>query len=593
MHRGERLHPGYHASTRRRQSGCRLRTRVRHSLWGYLTMVTFSKKGEPKKGGDDLPSIVRGPIEEASDIRDLGATPTRSAGRTASGAAKEAGGRAAREIPVERLVASAGQGGPSPVNPGHAGPNSPIPASAGPNSGSGFVGPGSTGASPPGASAPGSSPLGSSPLDISQLGPDPLGLGQDDPGIVRAASDDREAAGQIMQSLRRRPARTPYIIALLFTALWSIAVAALIYGFSGHLRQISSESGLAPTVIGLCGAFGAPIVFFFALASMIARLSELRIVSSMMAEATLRFAQPETAAHDSIMSIGQAIRREVAAMGDGVERTLARAVELESLVNNEVAVLERSYSENEVRIRNLLAGLAQQREILVGQAEQVRNAITHVHLDLSHDITTVSELIAERVNEAAQRVTQSLADKGEQITVALGAAGDTMIEHLGERGGNLLKQIESSSESATGAIDAAGDRMTSGLNFKSEQITDQVISIAASLQQSLSARLDEVVVGFSQKSASALEAVENRTRELAATISDRSETVSQALTETTGRIAETIASRANEANNSLKTTGESIVLDLSLRGGDMVTKLEGIGQKITESIVSRSDFMTQ
>ena len=325
-------------------------------------MVTFSRKGEPKKGDDDLPSIVRGAIEDVPDLRNLEITPIRGAGRVAQGAAREpadegrrAGARGvARE--AEAPAAGPGAGGSGSANPG---PASTGPASPGPATGS------------PGPMAP---------TPIAQM---PLGLGQDDHGVVRAANDDRESVGQIMQSLQRRPARTPYVIAGLFTALWAIAAAAQIYGFSGHLRQLSSEAGFAPMLIGLCGAFGAPIVFFFALASMIARLNEMRIVSGTMAEATLRFAQPETAAHDSIMSIGQAIRREVAAMGDGVERALARAVELESLVNNEVAVLERAYSENEVRIRNLLAGLAQQREILVGQAEQVRNAITHVHLDLS------------------------------------------------------------------------------------------------------------------------------------------------------------------------------------------------------------------
>ena len=50
-----------------------------------------------------------------------------------------------------------------------------------------------------------------------------------------------------------------------------------------------------------------------------------------------------------MVSVGQAIRREVAAMGDGVERALARAGELETLVHNEVASLERAYSDNELR----------------------------------------------------------------------------------------------------------------------------------------------------------------------------------------------------------------------------------------------------
>ena len=52
-----------------------------------------------------------------------------------------------------------------------------------------------------------------------------------------------------------------------------------------------------------------------------------------------------------MVTVSQAIRREVAAMGDGIERALARASELEVLVHNEVASLERSYTDNELRVR--------------------------------------------------------------------------------------------------------------------------------------------------------------------------------------------------------------------------------------------------
>ena len=44
----------------------------------------------------------------------------------------------------------------------------------------------------------------------------------------------------------------------------------------------------------------------------------------------------------------------VAAVGDGVERALARAGELETLVRGEIATLERAYSDNEIRIRSLV-----------------------------------------------------------------------------------------------------------------------------------------------------------------------------------------------------------------------------------------------
>ena len=93
-------------------------------------------------------------------------------------------------------------------------------------------------------------------------------------------------------------------------------------------------------------------------------------------------------------------------MGDGVERALARAAELEALVHNEVAALERAYNDNELRIRGLIEDLANQRDSLVGQAEQVRNAITGVHLGLTQDIASVSEMVAASVNDAAQRVTR-------------------------------------------------------------------------------------------------------------------------------------------------------------------------------------------
>ena len=171
----------------------------------------------------------------------------------------------------------------------------------------------------------------------------------------------------------------------------------------------------------------------------------------------MRLAEPETVARESIVTVGQAIRREVAAMGDGIERALARAAELETLVANEVSALEHAYNDNEVRIRALLQDLGSQRDTLVGQAEQIRDAINSVHLDLSHDISQISELVAEQVNEASRRITHTLAEKGEHITRALGHAGDTMIQTLGERGGDLLDRLEATSQDTAQAI-AAGQR---------------------------------------------------------------------------------------------------------------------------------------
>ena len=61
---------------------------------------------------------------------------------------------------------------------------------------------------------------------------------------------------------------------------------------------------------------------------MIRRAQEMRSAAQSMTELALRLAEPESLAQDRVMTVGQAVRREVAAMGEGIERTLARAVEL-------------------------------------------------------------------------------------------------------------------------------------------------------------------------------------------------------------------------------------------------------------------------
>ena len=58
-------------------------------------------------------------------------------------------------------------------------------------------------------------------------------------------------------------------------------------------------------------------------------------------------------------------------------------------------------------------------------------------------------------------------------------------------------------------------------------------------------------------------------------------------------MAETIAARAEEVNSTLRSTGDSLVLDLSLRGGDVVSKLEQTGARITDTIVTRSNAVAE
>ena len=401
----------------------------------------------------------------------------------------------------------------------------------------------------------------------------------DDVPPRRAANDDRAELGRILQTLHHRPARMPYVLASAGALIWAAGSLATAYFYAGQLQTLFATPRLGiAAVIGLACGIVVPVIFFYVLAHMFRRTQDLRLIAETIAEVAMRLAQPEDTAREQVVSVGQAIRREVAAMGDGVERALARAAELELLVHNEVSAIERAYNDNEVRIRDLLNGLANQRETLVSQAEHVRNAIAGVHLDLSHDITSVGDLVADKVSEVAQRVTRSLTEKGEHITLALGHVGDSMIDTLTERGSTLLDRLETTGDRASTAITAASENLTASLSFKTENVHDEFAELAARLQQMMSTRLDQVAQGFAQKSAITIENMANRSQQF-----------TDNLNQTGGKMADTIAARADEVNTTLRSTGDALVIDLGRRGGEVVTKLEQTGASITSALVSRGD----
>src|ERR1700704_1045331 len=295
----------------------------------------------------------------------------------------------------------------------------------------------------------------------------------------RAANDDRETIGQILQAIQKgRPARSVYMFATVVAGLWIAIGILLTISFLPALQAAMGQSGGVLVLAGLAALFLVPVLLFYFLASLAWRGQEMRMIAQAMAQVAIRFSEPEGAASDSMVTVGQAIRREVAAMGDGVERAIARAGELETLVANEVSALERAYTDNEVRIRALLQDIAHQRDNLVGQAEQVRSAISGVQIDLRHDIALISDAIASRVDEVAKSITGALEERGAHITSALSNAGDNMILALGERGGDLLDRLEEASAETTRAVLDASERLTTSLNFKTGHVHDEFVDLA-------------------------------------------------------------------------------------------------------------------
>ncbi len=178
------------------------------------------------------------------------------------------------------------------------------------------------------------------------------------PASFAPANDDRQKDFRaILGGLNKRASNSVnWVVAVLSlvwlgaSALWPTSCSARP---SGRPAPSNSCWRSPQWIMFVIGAF-VPVILFWAFAAMVRRAQEMRMAAQSMTEMAFRLAEPENLAQDRVMMVGQAVRREVAAMGEGIERTLARAVELETLVHTEVNQIERSYSENAARIR--LAG---------------------------------------------------------------------------------------------------------------------------------------------------------------------------------------------------------------------------------------------
>jgi hypothetical protein len=174
------------------------------------------------------------------------------------------------------------------------------------------------------------------------------------------------------------------------SVLWAAAgyyIATRVFG--SQLFNVSSAASVfsRPNLIATIIAIVVPIIGFWSFAVLVRRAQEMRIAAQSLTDVAYRLVDPESLAEERLTTISQAVRREVAAMSEGIDRTLSRAVELESLLHTEVNELERAYSDNESRMRGLLDGLGNERQSIIGQAERVRTTLVGAREQLTDELT--------------------------------------------------------------------------------------------------------------------------------------------------------------------------------------------------------------
>ena len=296
------------------------------------------------------------------------------------------------------------------------------------------------------------------------------------------------------QALQVRPNTAILGYTFLSIAAWAVLWTLFVYFNQGEIIDHENGSFLAPKPVLTLLALLAPIVFIFVTGVMARRAHEMKQVANSMAEVAIRLIEPETIATEQMVTLSQAIRREAASMGDGIERALARASELEIIVRTEVSNLERSYSENERRIRVLIDELTREREAILVNADNARTALLGARESLSEELQTTSSHLAETVSEAGGRVTAALGSKGEEIRLALERVGDGFNSTLSTRGEDMVQRLS-----------VAGETIAASLNLASEEVTRRFSDGIAEADRRLQERGEALAADFESRGVSVVE----------------------------------------------------------------------------------------
>ncbi len=386
-----------------------------------------------------------------------------------------------------------------------------------------------------------------------------------------AANDDRPSVGQILQALHHKPSSMPMIVATLGSAAWILGgalIAATQYrNASGTVMRLA-EIAAQPSFLPSLAAILLPPLVFLMTAMLIRRSQEMRHISRAMTEVTLRLAEPEGVSTDAIVSVGQTIRREVAALGDGIERAVARASELESMVRNEVATLERAYDENENRVRGLIGELHNERDAIVEHSAHLRDAISNAHEAFAFDVQNVADRVANALDNATGRITDNILLRAEEARAQLTDSGNTIIESLSDR-----------SAAATQRLTEVGVEIAKAIADRNDKVSETLEQSASDMHARLAERAAEISRMIAQSGQTFENTIGQQLQTLADNVTARGNEIANRIATDTGALSQTMTQSVQTFETTVRGHGNSVVTE-------MKTAITGIAEASRDSLAA-------
>ncbi|MGI9403080.1 MAG: hypothetical protein ACR2OF_01040, partial [Hyphomicrobium sp.] len=410
-----------------------------------------------------------------------------------------------------------------------------------------------------------------------------------------AANDDAPSMGGLIYALQQKPSSKPFKIAGIASLTWgAVGIVFSIVMIRSQAEGLSLTQILfQPAMFVTAAAIAIPIAVLWFLALLAWRAEELRLRSSTMTEVAVRLAEPERMAEESIASLGQAVRRQVSFMNDAVSRALGRAGELEALVHNEVAVLERSYEDNERKIRSLIKELSGERHALVNTSDRVSGTLR----DLGSEIPS----LIDKLSDQQIKLSQIIQGAGENLTAletTIGSSVGALETSLGGGTEKLQNVLENYTGALAGALSSRTQQMQqtfenymeafdAALDRRSEALDYQLVKRTQSLDDAFTERLrlfDDSIM----RSTSAIDAaVDDKAQALTAALDSHATT----FRETIGKQSADLDEALMHGINAVRRSSENITRQ-SVKAMEGLAGQSELLKNVSENLLGQINSVT-
>ena len=402
--------------------------------------------------------------------------------------------------------------------------------------------------------------------------------------MSRAGGDGAPSIGGLIFSLHQKPSRRPFIAAAAGSVVWLLLGLAAGYAMLGaDARQATGivDFALRPAVMTVAATVLVPIALFWFLALLVWRAQELRLMSSAMTEVAVRLAEPDRMAEQSVASLGQSVRRQVSFMNDAIGRAIGRASELEALVHNEVAALERSYSENEYRIRSLIGELASERAALANNSARVSDAIAGIGTRVTQEIAEASRRATEQLTEASTSIGQLIEARATAITESAQKATSLVDDRLSERGNSLLSSLSVMTQRIGSEVPVIIERMSQ------EQVR------LTKIIENAGGNLSALEAALAQRTQALGGVLEENTRAMDRVMGERSEALQQAFGKGLQSLDKAMDQGLRSMDESIMRGAQAFDSSVSQRTMALASAMESHAIQLGESLSKKSSDLDQ